>query len=95
MARKIKYYDCKTSGLGSCWHCDAKTNFVLETQKDEIFCCFACAVSKYKSPKLHRKVRMFEKSRRDDLRNKLHVKKGQKKTIMDNFDPAHVDVVKD
>ena len=78
MPTKIKYFDCKTSGLGHCWHCDSKTNFILETQKEEIFCCLACAVSKYKSRKLHRKVRMFEKLKRANSKKKLHTKNGQR-----------------
>lgn len=77
MATKIKYYNCKTAGLGHCWWCDSKTNFILDNGRDEIFCCFACAIQHYKSSKLRRKVRMFERLKKAKNSKNLHLKKEQ------------------
>jgi len=64
MVKRILYYDCKTAGLGSCRYCKASTNYILDTEEEEIYCCFACAIKNYKSKKLHRKIRGLEQIRK-------------------------------
>ncbi len=86
MSKKITYSDCKTSGLGLCWFCNSKTNYILDNLKEEIFCCFFCAVKHNKSAKLRRKVRnleqMLRKSKISENSKILQGKKGQNAIYM-------------
>lgn len=87
MVRKISYSDCKTKGMGTCWYCDSKTNYVLDDETNELFCCFACAVLHYKSSKLRRKVKNLEKTKRSESRGNLHIKNEQKSKIKGELSP--------
>lgn len=60
MSRKIKYYDCKTAGHGLCYFCEKPTNYIFDNEKEEYFCCFACAVKHTKNRKVLNKIRRLE-----------------------------------
>ena len=77
MAFKINYSECKSAGLGLCWFCENKTNFILNVESEQIFCCFCCALFNYKSSKIIRKVRTLERMRKGENSKILHGKKSQ------------------
>lgn len=68
---RVRYYDCKTAGYGLCYYCDAKTNYIFDNEKEEYFCCFACAVKHTKNKKVLNKIRSLEGKTKNVKKSKI------------------------
>jgi len=77
-----KYRLTQISGSpGFCWFCSAKTRYILDDGRSEIFCCLNCVKDYCRNSRIQRRIQNLIKSKKTKNQKFLHIK-NQKNSVI-------------